>query len=63
MCMRLCVVVAAASVAVVVVVAVAVAAVVVVAVVVVGFARAARAFGARSAHKGGHPFDHVKICV
>ena len=51
MCVRMCVVVAAASVAVVVVVAVA--AVVVVAVVVVGFARAARAFGARSVRKGG----------
>ncbi len=62
--MRLCVVVAAASVVVVVVVVVAVAAVVVVAVVVVGFARAARAFGARSARKGGHPFDHFNlICV
>ena len=60
--MRLCVVVAAASVAVVVVVAVA--AVVVVAVVVVGFARAARAFGARSVRIGGHTVDHVNlICV
>ena len=44
----MCVVVAAASVAVVVA---AVAAAVVVAVVVVGFARAARAFGARCARK------------